>query len=89
VYPQQKIPGFWDLLSGNVPRIIIDIKTRELDPALWQGDYENDSVFRQTIQSWVNQLWIEKDQRIDALRAEAIESAASTGAPDSAKVFQQ
>jgi 1-acyl-sn-glycerol-3-phosphate acyltransferase len=89
VYPQQKIPGFWDLLSGNVPRIIIDIKTRELDPALWQGDYENDSVFRQTIQSWVNQLWVEKDQRIDALRAEAIESAAGTGAPDSAKVFQQ
>jgi hypothetical protein len=46
-------------------------------------------VFRQTIQSWVNQLWVEKDQRIDALRAEAIESAAGTGAPDSAKVFQQ
>ena len=47
VYPQQKIPGFWDLISGNVPRVIIDIKTRELDPALWQGDYENDPVFRE------------------------------------------
>jgi 1-acyl-sn-glycerol-3-phosphate acyltransferase len=70
VYPQQTIPGFWDLLCGNVPRVIIDIKTRELDPALWQGDYENDSQFRETIQNWVNQLWIEKDLRIDALRAE-------------------
>jgi 1-acyl-sn-glycerol-3-phosphate acyltransferase len=70
VYPQQTIPGFWDLLSGNVPKVIIDIKTRELDPALWQGDYENDPQFRETIQNWVNQLWIEKDQRIDALRAE-------------------
>ena len=70
VYPQQTIPGFWDLLSGNVPSVIIDIKTRELDPALWQGDYENDPQFRETIQNWVNQLWIEKDQRIDALRAE-------------------
>ena len=70
VYPQAKIPGFWDLISGNVPRVIIDIKTRELDPALWQGDYENDPVFREKIQNWVNQLWIEKDQRIDALRAE-------------------
>jgi hypothetical protein len=58
------------LLSGNVPKIIIDIRTRELDPALWQGDYENDPAFRETIQNWVNQLWIEKDQRIDALRAE-------------------
>ena len=70
VYPQAKIPGFWDLISGNVPRVIIDIKTRELDPALWQGDYENDPAFREKIQNWVNQLWIEKDQRIDALRAE-------------------
>ncbi|MEO4012116.1 hypothetical protein WLY71_00110 [Pseudomonas sp. P2663] len=39
------------LISGNVPRVIIDFKTRE------------------TIQNWVNQLWIEKDRRIDALRA--------------------
>jgi hypothetical protein len=59
------------LISGNVPRVIIDIKTRELDPTLWQGDYENDPLFREKIQNWVNQLWIEKDQRIDALRAES------------------
>jgi 1-acyl-sn-glycerol-3-phosphate acyltransferase len=69
VYPQQTIPGFWDLISGNVPRVIIDIKTRELDPALWQGDYENDPAFREKVQNWINQLWIEKDRRIDALRA--------------------
>ena len=42
----------------------------ELDPALWQGDYENDPAFRETVQNWVNQLWIEKDRRIKALRAE-------------------
>ena len=73
VYPsqkQQKIPGFWDLISGAVPKVIVDIRTRELDPALWQGDYENDPVFRQTVQNWVNQLWMEKDARIEALRAE-------------------
>jgi len=67
VYPSQKIPGFWDLISGAVPKVIIDIQTRELDPALWQGDYENDPAFRQTVQSWVNQLWNEKDARIDEL----------------------
>ena len=72
VYPQQKIPGFWDLISGNVPRVIIDIQTRELDPALWQGDYENDPVFREQVQDWVNQLWTEKDQRIAELRNEGI-----------------
>ena len=70
VYPQAKIPGFWALISGQVPKVIVDIQTRELDPVLCQGDYENDPVFREQIQSWVNQLWIKKDQRISTLRAE-------------------
>jgi hypothetical protein len=70
VYPQENIPGFWDLISGAVPKVIVDIRTRELDPALWQGDYENDPAFRQTVQNWVNQLWMEKDARIAQLRAE-------------------
>jgi hypothetical protein len=76
VYPGNKAPGFWDLLNGSISRVIIDIQVRELDPALWAGDYENDPVFRQTVQSWVNQLWVEKDQRIEELRAECVEAIA-------------
>ena len=75
VYPGDRIPGFWDMLCGDVPKVIVDIRTRELDPSLWQGDYENDPAFREKIQGWVNQLWIEKNARIAALRAE---SAAGT-----------
>ncbi|MFJ4455069.1 acyltransferase [Pseudomonas sp. NPDC089392] len=70
VYPGNKAPGFWDLLNGSISRVIIDIQVRELDPALWAGDYENDPEFRQTVQAWVNQLWVDKDQRIEKLRAE-------------------
>ncbi|WP_085626196.1 MULTISPECIES: acyltransferase [unclassified Pseudomonas] len=70
VYPGNKAPGFWDLLNGSINRVIIDIQVRELDPALWAGDYENDPEFRQTVQAWVNQLWVEKDLRIEQLRAE-------------------
>lgn len=70
VYPGDKAPGFWDLLNGSVSRVIIDIQVRELDPALWAGDYESDPVFRQTVQAWVNQLWLEKDERIERLRWE-------------------
>ncbi|HCP29317.1 acyltransferase [Pseudomonas fulva] len=70
VYPGDKAPGFWDLLNGSVSRVIIDIQVRELAPALWAGDYESDPVFRQTVQAWVNQLWLEKDERIEQLRWE-------------------
>ncbi|MEG5264398.1 acyltransferase [Pseudomonas sp. JDS28PS106] len=75
VYPGDRIPGFWDMLCGAVPKVIVDIRTRELDPSLWQGDYENDPVFREKIQGWVNQLWIEKNARIEQLRQESAASA--------------
>lgn len=70
VYPGNKAPGFWELLNGSISRVIIDIRVRELDPMLWAGDYENDPEFRQTVQAWVNQLWVEKDLRIEQLRSE-------------------
>ena len=70
VYPGQRAPGFWDLISGRVPGVIVDIRTRPLEPALWQGDYQNDPVFREYLQGWVGRLWQEKDARIAALRGE-------------------
>lgn len=70
VYPGNQAPGFWALLNGSISRVIIDIQVRELDPSLWDGDYENDPEFRQSVQAWVNQLWQEKDQRIERLRTE-------------------
>ncbi|MFR0689451.1 acyltransferase [Enterobacterales bacterium AE_CKDN230030158-1A_HGKHYDSX7] len=70
VYPKGPRPGFWDLLCGRVPRVIVDIQAREIDPALWQGDYENDPQFREYVQNWVSQLWEQKDQRIEQLRQE-------------------
>ncbi|WP_312932691.1 acyltransferase [Pseudomonas sp.] len=68
VYPGDKAPGFWDLLSGSIERVIVDIQVRELDPQWWAGDYENDPDFRQAVQGWVNGLWAEKDERIGSLR---------------------
>ncbi|WP_448678835.1 acyltransferase [Pseudomonas nicosulfuronedens] len=70
VYPKGPRPGFWDLLCGRVPQVIVDIQAREIDPALWQGDYENDAEFRQYVQNWVSQLWEQKDARIEQLRQE-------------------
>ncbi|MCS5515402.1 acyltransferase [Pseudomonas qingdaonensis] len=70
VYPGDTAPGFWDLVSGAVPRVIVDIQVRALDPAPWRGDYENDPQFRRSVQDWVNQLWHDKDARIEQLRQE-------------------
>ncbi|MBC9248969.1 acyltransferase [Pseudomonas alcaligenes] len=68
VYPGNRPPGFWALLSGQLPKVIIDIQTRELDTQLWAGDYENDGQFRQLVQGWVSALWEAKDTRIAELK---------------------
>lgn len=78
VYCDDKVPGFGDLLCGRVGRVIVDIQTRPLDPALWQGDYQNDPLFRSYVQDWVSRLWQEKDQRIALLR----EECAGKGTPE-------
>src|SRR5690606_18466340 len=70
VYPGERAPGFWALISGQVPKVIVDIRTRELDPALWAGDYQSDADFRQFLQDWVSGLWQDKDARIAVLRRE-------------------
>ena len=70
VYPGGQAPGFWALISGQVPRVIMDIRTRELDAQLWAGDYEGDPQFRQYVQAWVSALWQDKDARIAELRRE-------------------
>jgi len=70
VYPKGRIPGFWNLLCGDVDNVIVDIQSRPLERHLINGDYENDPSFRQAVQGWVNQLWTEKDLRITALREE-------------------
>ncbi|MCK5875524.1 MAG: acyltransferase [Alcanivoracaceae bacterium] len=67
VYDGGQAPGFWALLSGQVARVRVDILTRDLQPALWQGDYENDPAFRQYMHDWVSQLWRDKDARLETL----------------------
>ncbi len=68
VYPQPQPPGFWALISGRVPRVLVDIRSQTLPAELFQGDYSEDPQFREYFQSWVNQLWADKDQRIVDLR---------------------
>jgi len=70
VYPDGRIPGFWDLLCGSVSKVIVDIRALPIERALVEGCYESDPVFREKVQGWVNGLWVEKDQRIAELCAQ-------------------
>jgi len=66
-YPQG-IPSFWDFCCGRVQVIYIDIKLRPIPEHFCQSNYESDAEFRQEFQSWINAIWLEKDQTLSRLK---------------------
>lgn len=57
------IPSFGDFLSGRVKHIYVNIETQNIGESL-SGDYVNDRTYKIQFQQWVNQLWLNKDQKM-------------------------
>jgi 1-acyl-sn-glycerol-3-phosphate acyltransferase len=66
VYPDGA-PNFWQFLCGQVPRVMVRVRRLPVPKALAQGDYAGDPAVRAAYQQWVQQLWLEKDNQIEAL----------------------
>lgn len=66
-------PSFWALISGQVDRVVVDIRGLTIPHELFAGDYANDPDFRERFQAWVSELWDEKDRRLEGLRRENIQ----------------
>lgn len=60
---------FWDLCTGRLQRILVEVRTSEIEPWLLAGDYQGDPEFRARFQAWLTALWRRKDARIEALLA--------------------
>jgi 1-acyl-sn-glycerol-3-phosphate acyltransferase len=67
---------FWDMMCGQFPYVVIDVRKREPEPWLFEGDYENDREFRKRFHKWLTGIWEEKDERIRELATGAAQSAA-------------
>ncbi len=65
-YPQGK-PGLWDLLSGQIKRIVMRIEVKPIPQQFIGQSYDQDMQYRAEFQGWVNQLWQEKDQQLTEL----------------------
>ena len=75
VYPDGQVPGFWDLVTGQVDKVVVDIRAHEVPAHLFHGDYANDPQFQAEFQAWVSGLWQAKDARIAQLKGELAASA--------------
>ncbi|MGD0821901.1 MAG: acyltransferase [Desulfomonilia bacterium] len=65
VYPKG-VRNFWDYLCGKVGEIRIHVEQLPVTKDLL-GDYFNDPQYREHLQVWLNNLWLEKDRRIDEM----------------------
>ena len=68
VYPDGR-PTMLDLFANRVREVRVNVRERPIPDELLGGDYQNDPAFRERVQSWLNDLWLEKDRLIGKLRA--------------------
>ncbi len=64
-YPTKKVT-FWDYMAGKVDKIKVNVKLRDITHDLI-GDYFNDSEFKKSFQSWLNDIWEEKDKLLEEM----------------------
>jgi len=65
VYPKG-VRGFWGFCCGDISEIRVRVNEIPLNKDLI-GDYENDETFKQQFQTWVNDVWVEKDKEIGTM----------------------
>ena len=70
VYPDGTV-NFWDMMCGDFPRVIIDIRKRPVESWLPGGNYESDRDYRRRFHQWLADIWRTKDTLIAELRTEA------------------
>ena len=66
VYPGG-VPSFWDLLSGQMNQVVVRVRELKIPKDLLGGDYEGDPAFRARMQAFVQELWTDKDARIEEI----------------------
>jgi len=85
VYPQGQA-SFWDFLCGKVNTIKVHVEEIPVTDD-FIGDYVDDPVFKNTFQQWLNDLWHEKDIRIDMMKGKTLPISGDYYAEDGAMII--
>jgi 1-acyl-sn-glycerol-3-phosphate acyltransferase len=63
IYYPDSTPTFNDFLCGRIKEVRVDIVVKDIDQSI-KGDYINDRAHKIQFQKWVNQLWLDKDEKL-------------------------
>lgn len=76
VYPRPgesgTAPTFWQLVSGQVPEIIVRAQQHKIPAHLLGRNFRKDRGFRRDLEAWSNGLWLAKDQLISSIHAQGV-----------------
>jgi len=64
------------LFANQVSEIRVDVRVIPIPDKLRRGNYQTDPAHRERMQTWINQLWKEKDQRLANLLAGTVDGSA-------------
>ncbi len=67
VYPDGA-PGYGEFWLGDVSRIAVNLRKIDIPDWVLGGNYEEDALYRERFQQWVDQLWTEKDMLISQMK---------------------
>lgn len=65
VYPDG-VDNFWGFISGRVRHIILDVEVLPVTGEI-TGDYFNNTGFKKDFCVWLNNLWVDKDRKIEEI----------------------
>ncbi len=67
-YPNNQTLPFRDLLMGKMTSIVVHVRQLPVDQCV-QGDYFNDKQFKRQFRLWLDEIWQQKDQRLQRVHA--------------------
>lgn len=87
VYPGVDDPTMFDFMRNRIPRVVVRARRLEIPPAFRSAAITQPGPERDRFKEWIESIWREKDELIDAIEAESprIASAVAGRAPRSAQ----
>jgi 1-acyl-sn-glycerol-3-phosphate acyltransferase len=74
IYYPCGIPSYWDFICGKVDNIVVDVETIDIKTLLENGifneNYFSNEEQRRVFQDWMNQLWLNKDAKLEKINQE-------------------
>ena len=67
IYYESNRRSFWDFLCGRMSNVKVKVREIEIPENLLGKTYENDTVFREELKEWLENIWLEKDNYLKEL----------------------